>query len=67
MRISTDFMVTKSAFNGKIENLSSRQNGNVYLMYRMNIYEFYNEHFSLKQNPVSIDSHRIAVFSEIRI
>ena len=57
----------KLGFEAKIENLSSRHNGNVYLMYRMNIYEFYDEHFSLKQNPVSIDSHRIAVFSEIRI
>ena len=41
MIISTGFMVTKSASSSKMEILSSRYNRNVYLMYRMNTYEFY--------------------------
>ena len=34
-------MVTKSASSAKMEILSSGYNRNVYLMYMMNIYEFY--------------------------
>ena len=34
-------MVTKLAFDAKMEILLTRYNRNVYLMYIMNIYEFY--------------------------